>query len=158
MKTVIAILALAAMPALAAELPRAPTPGTECGADGVGYVQRAGDTVPRLVLRTNNGARGYRVDDAGYWQRCTMPTKPPLQCRLSSDAWLTWHDRRNKLTCHAITAIKGPLAHGTTGRAIGLQPRGQERKGGRSDRIGVAEWQCDRGIIVLRRYWCSPSQ
>lgn len=29
MKTIVAILALAAMPVLAAELPRAPTPGTE---------------------------------------------------------------------------------------------------------------------------------
>ena len=157
MKTIVSVLALAAMPVLAAELPRAPTPGTDCGEDGVGYVQRAGDT-PRLVLRTNNGAKGYRVDDAGYWQRCTMPVPPPPRCRLSSDAWLTWHDARTGLTCHAITSIKGPLDHGTIGRVIGLQPRGQERKGGRSDRSGVAEWQCHRGAIMLRRYWCSPAQ
>lgn len=59
-------------PPPAASAPLQVTPGTECGATGVGRMPGFG----MLAKDNANAADGWRVDADGVWQRCNQPCPP----------------------------------------------------------------------------------
>ncbi len=96
------------------------TPGTECGAPGVGYVVgHAGG--PVLQPRTAVQAAGTRVAANGYWQLCDKAAlakpQPPKPCHLPAE--VTWRDGDRVCRGAGIS-----IAHGRLGSVISGPHRG----------------------------------
>lgn len=122
------------------------TPGTQCGAPGVGY----SDVTRGMLARDNpNAAAGWRVDDAGKWIECNRSC-PPVQ----PEAFRTWSQGSSVCTTYHRYDSDGRspardrvLLHGQLGRWE--QWLGSMR--------GVLHERCDDGVRTRTLATCAPA-
>lgn len=96
------------------------TPGTQCGAPGVGYVPNR-EGRPVMQARAASQAVGTRVAADGYWTLCDMATarKPRIPSGCNLPAELTW--RRGDLLCRGAGIS---IEHGRIGSVVSSEHRG----------------------------------
>lgn len=102
------------------------TPGSACGAPGVG-IRR----VDGAVVREAAGIAGWHVDPDGGWTTCTMPP-PPADCEFGRREW-----QAGGRTCTHWTFAPATLQHG---KAYVLRT-------GFGPLEGMAVYRCDAGRL-----------
>jgi hypothetical protein len=121
-----------------------PTPGTQCGAAGWGYML-AGDR-SRITYLSGDRAKNRRVDERGWWVPCDMPGQAQQACQIRAQT-PKWVDQDTGLVCTSVRRIAGRIEHGALVRLPAVA----------GDTIGAATYRCVDGTLAQVAAWCSST-